>query len=212
MALDKLIDSGALDGSLNYTAQVVAAMLMNLAGLTGQPDPMPYDLTNGTGFGAAILSFTSAHPLGGSAPASLADVSSGFARASAGVFTLAQDNTSGYVTLFHNLGAAPDIILLASPDIEMSSAYSGADWGIAAYLYVNIGGEGRALYWRCKNGQNPSQSSSSALIGIRHAEAVESGQNSVLFYTYTAASYGGTLPAGCQYHWLAAKFTTGGAS
>ncbi len=66
MALDKLVDSAALDASLNYTAGVLNAILLHLAGMDGQTaPPMPYDLDQGTGFGAAILAFTNAHPMSG---------------------------------------------------------------------------------------------------------------------------------------------------
>ena len=47
MALDKLVDSAKLDAALTYTAGRIRAK-------TGGTENLPFDLTGGKGFGAAI--------------------------------------------------------------------------------------------------------------------------------------------------------------
>ena len=67
--------------------------VVSTAGMDGQTVPaLPYDLAGGTGFGAAILAFTNAHPIfdGSASPADIGNI---FAGARAGSFTLAQEVT-----------------------------------------------------------------------------------------------------------------------
>ena len=205
MALDKLVDSGALDTSLGSTAQIVAAILMNLAGLTGQPDPMPFDLANGTGFGAAILAFTNAHPLSGSAAASPADVSGGFSAAAAGMFTLAANVSDGATyTIPHGLGVIPDVVLLFSPDVEPTDAWTGINNAIVILAANWALTEKRQCGVRARTGSAPQNAVASGGILFENATAA-----AVSFKSIATSATGCALAAGCRYYWFAAKM--GGA-
>ena len=206
MALDKLVDSGALDTSLDSTAGILAAMLMNLAGLSGQAEPMPFDLANGTGFGAAILAFTNTYPLSGGTSASPADVSGGFAKASGGVFTLASAVVGGAThTITHNLGEIPDVVVIATPDINPSSAWDGLNNALVAIVAEWATAEKAQSGVRARTGTNYSGIISSG--GLFYSDATTT---QIVFTSNSNNTTGVGLAANVRYYWLAAKFAAGG--
>ena len=205
MALDKLVDSAALDASLDYTAGVIKAILLHLAGMDGQTVPaLPYDLAGGTGFGAAILAFTNAHPIfdGSASPADIGNI---FAGARAGSFTLAADRDTAY-SVTHDLGETPDMIFFWTDDGTI------ADPNVIEKHYMSAGGlwlrgsqdsPAGSFGWRMRPGSTALAQPGAGIAGSGSTPAA----TETTFRIAGASTW--VLAGGVTYYWVAAVLRGG---